>query len=95
MDNEKWLEKVLKKEIGRLGGELIKLVPSQASGLPDRLCLMPGGIVFFIELKTLGKTLSPLQKMWRRTIMDMGFNYEIINTEAKLKELLDKVVKLR
>jgi len=49
---EKQLEAKLKKEVEKLGGLCLKLVTPGFTGIPDRLVIMPGGIIWFVEMKT-------------------------------------------
>lgn len=58
VDSEKDIERELVVQIGRNNGLCIKLLCDQCIGLPDRLCLLPGGKVAFVELKTTGKSLG-------------------------------------
>lgn len=44
-----------------MGGLAPKFTSPGFDGVPDRLILLPGGKVAFIELKAPGKTLRPLQ----------------------------------
>ena len=54
-DSEKYLERELVKRVELLDGKCIKLVPFNSNGIPDRLCLLPGGTMFFIVLKSKGQ----------------------------------------
>jgi predicted Fe-S protein YdhL (DUF1289 family) len=55
---------------------------------PDRICLLPGGVTVFIELKRPGKELREEQERAARRLGDLGFDCYWANT----KELVDKVV---
>lgn len=55
------------------GGRAIKFTSSNNRGVPDRMCLFPGGILLFVELKAPGKTLDPLQVVWFRILRGLGF----------------------
>ena len=50
--SEKYLERALCDMVKKAGGLCIKLLCHQFLGLPDRLCLFPGGGVCFAEIKT-------------------------------------------
>lgn len=77
-NKEKYLEKQLVKRITTQKGQCIKLI-GVVSGLPDRLVLMPGGVAVFVELKSNGKRLRPLQLYWKNIIEKLGFKYFIIH----------------
>lgn len=58
---EKAVEAYLRKGVIALGGKCIKFVSPSHAGVTDRIVMMPGGKVYFVELKTdIGK-LTDLQ----------------------------------
>ena len=67
---EKEIERYLKREIEKLGGLLLKFVSPGNDGVPDRIAIMPDGRVWFIEFKTEGGDLRPLQAYWAVTLLD-------------------------
>lgn len=67
---------------------LLKLSPLGAAGIPDRLLLMPGGRVAFIEFKQPGRYLKPLQRWWRDRLVAMGFMAEVCRSSADFRKLL-------
>lgn len=91
IESEKALEKKLNKLVEAiLKGWSLKLLPFNIAGLPDRLVLLPGGIVFFAEIKTTGRPLRPIQKIVINKIRKLGFNvYEIDNSKT-LNEIIKK-----
>jgi len=63
------------------GGEWIKLLSAALVGLPDRLAVLPGGVVWFIELKQPGSgRTGRLQKWWGRRFRELGCNYCRVST---------------
>jgi len=89
MLSEKAIENKFKKEIEKIGGRCEKLSAAYQSGLPDRLVLLPGGLVFFVELKREGGRISPLQKVKRDMVIRLGHNYLLLEGENGLRECLD------
>lgn len=59
---ERDVEKRLIKEVKARGGLTYKFVSPNNPGVPDRIIIMPGGHVHFVELKTETGRLSGLQK---------------------------------
>ena len=59
---EKDIEKKLGNEIKKLGGLYYKFVSPSLPGVPDRIVIMPGGRVIFVELKTETGRLAAIQK---------------------------------
>ena len=61
---EKDIEKQLKRKVeSRIPGAMcMKFVSPGISGVPDRMILLPYGVVVFVELKRPGEVLRPLQR---------------------------------
>lgn len=60
---EKDIEKRLKSEVEKLGGIAYKFSSPQRRSVPDRLCIFPTGLVYFVECKAPGK--KPSDAQWR------------------------------
>ncbi len=84
---EKKLEKLLIKRVKEIGGKCVKWVTSQNAGLPDRICLLPGGQIIFVELKSPGKKLTKIQQLWRSELVELGFRHEVISTVDSIEKL--------
>ena len=50
----------------------------EAVYVSDRIVLLPGGVVWFVELKTARGRLSPWQKLFAAEMRRMGMNYIVI-----------------
>jgi hypothetical protein len=87
-DSEKYLERELVERIELLGGKCIKLVPLNSNGIPDRLCLLPGGIIFFAEIKSKGQKPRKLQLYWHRILTKLGFIVHVIDSYEKLNSII-------
>jgi len=88
IEKEKILEKKLSMEIEKLGGWSLKLLSTHVTGLPDRMCLLPGGRVFFAEVKTTKEKPKRIQIWVHDKIRALGFRVEIIDQSEKIKELI-------
>lgn len=77
---EKKIEKRLVSEVKKMGGLCLKLNSQSANGVPDRIVLTQGGGVYFIELKSPGKGLDPLQYYWMGVLNRMGFSFHKIDS---------------
>lgn len=56
-----------------LGGVALKVLVKGRRGFPDRLCVLPGGVVFFVELKRpKGGRVAPLQSTWHTLLRALG-----------------------
>jgi hypothetical protein len=83
---EKDIEKALGRKVGKRGGLCLKWVCPGWAGVPDRIILLPGGRIAFVELKRpKGGTLSERQKWWGKKLIDLGFQYWTIWDFQELK----------
>jgi len=89
MDSEKLIEKTLAAEVKSLGGWSLKLLCQFVSGLPDRLVLLPGGIIFFVEVKSTGKKPTAVQRLVHEKLRRLGFRVEVIDSLKQLNEILN------
>ena len=85
-ESEKTLEARLRKEVEALGGKALKLMSQLHRGLPDRLVLMPGGLAFFVELKSTGKKPTGLQTHCHDQLRQMGFEVYVVDTTESLEK---------
>ena len=88
-DSEKLIEAKLGKAIKDMGGWSIKLLSTFIKGLPDRMCLLPTGIVFFVELKSTGKKPTLAQKIIHKKLISLGFNVYVIDSLSMLDGLIE------
>ena len=88
MESEKYLEKKLSVRVKQLGGWSVKLVCVHVTGLPDRLCLMPGGRLFFAEIKTTKKKPKKIQLLIHNKIRKLGFEVYVIDTSEQIENIL-------
>lgn len=58
---EKDIEKWIRQQIENMGGKFMKFVSPGNNGVPDRIAIMPGGHIWFVELKTDTGELAPIQ----------------------------------
>jgi G:T-mismatch repair DNA endonuclease (very short patch repair protein) len=89
---EKQIEARLKREIERRGGLALKFASPSIAGMPDRLILLPTGIVVFVELKAQGKNLRPLQQKRKRQLEDLGFKVYVIDSYRKVELFVQEVM---
>ena len=79
---EKDIEKTLVSNIEQMGGLCLKWVSPGCSGVPDRIVILPGGNVHFVELKTTGKKVRPRQRGVIKRLRNLGcFVWEIDSLE--------------
>ena len=91
MVSEKLIEKKLTLQVKKMGGIAVKLVSPYHRGLPDRMILLPGGYTAFAELKSTGKTPTPLQRTAMTGLRDLGFFVEVIDSLESLSRFIDSL----
>lgn len=89
IESEKDLERKLVQAINKLDGACIKLSAMHTSGIPDRLCLLPGGIIFFAEIKTTGQKLRRIQELMHTGLKKLGFRVVVIDSAHKIITTLE------
>lgn len=88
---EKTIENKLKNAVKEKGGLCMKFVSPGFDGVPDRLILMPNGIIAFAELKAPGKKLRPLQERRKRQLEELGFLVFCIDNADSIGGVLDEI----
>ena len=89
---EKDIERYLATRIAALGGKAYKWVSPAPIGVADRIVLLPGGVVWFVELKTATGRLSPLQKVFAADMARMGMNYALLRSKEEVDEIITRLV---
>ena len=88
MEREKQLEKYLRLRIEERGGVCLKFVSSGQNGVPDRVIVMPGGRVYFVELKTQTGKLSRIQKYQLKRLINLGQICSVVYGKEGVKAFL-------
>jgi len=88
---EKQIENKLRQAVKTIGGLALKFTSPGFDGVPDRLVLLPGGHIAFIELKAPGKTLKPLQVLRKRQLEQLGFSVYYIDSIEQIGGILDAI----
>ena len=91
---EKDIEAYLKARVEGYLGKYIKLPAVYESGIPDRLVLLPGGRLAFVELKRpKGGKLSALQVYQIKRLRELGFTAEVVRNYKDADELLKRLMR--
>lgn len=88
---EKEIEDKLRKAVKEKGGLCLKFISPGFDGVPDRIILMPGGIMVFAELKAPGKELRPLQERRKQQLESLGFSVFCIDNTECIGGVLDEI----
>lgn len=88
MDSEKLIERKLVGAVKARGGICVKFYSAYQRGVPDRIILMPGGRIYFVELKSTGKKPTKLQQLFISKLELLGFVVVVVDTIAGLNEFI-------
>lgn len=85
---EKEIEKKFVKAVTDRGGICPKLVSPGMDGMPDRMALLPGERIIFVEVKAPGKKPRPLQVLRHRQLTEMGFEVYVLDGVEQIPSIL-------
>ena len=88
---EKIIEQKLIKAVKNKGGLAPKFIAVGIDGMPDRLALMPGGRIAFVEVKAKGKKLRPLQVRRKNQLEHLGFLHFTLDDEEQIGGIIDEI----
>ena len=89
---EKTIENKLTLAVKKAGGIAVKFVSPSFAGMPDRLVLLPDGVIDFAELKAPGKKPRPLQEARHRLLRRLGFRVYVIDSEEQIGGMLHELL---
>ncbi len=90
---EKQIEQLLFHAVRAQGGIALKLASPAYAGLPDRLVLLPGGHMAFVEVKAPGKKPRALQLIRLEFLGRLGFRVYVLDSAERIGELLEGMKK--
>lgn len=85
--SEKVFERELSKYVDDSGGMAVKLLSQFIKGLPDRVLLLPGGVVVFVEFKSAGKKPTKIQSYIHAKIQSLGFLVYVVDSVESYEEV--------
>lgn len=88
---EAQIEAQLVKMVRNRGGLCYKFVSPGMPGVPDRIIIMPGGRVFFVELKTEVGRLAGIQRWVIDQMRDRGADVRVIKGMDAVRDLMREV----
>ena len=87
MIRESSIEKYLTKKVTEGKGKCLKL--TGYIGIPDRLVLLPGGVMIFVELKrSKHHAPRPSQLLWQRLLTRLGFTCLTVGSKEEVDQLM-------
>lgn len=88
---EKIIEQKFRMAVRAAGGVAVKFVSPGLDGMPDRLALLPGGRMAFVEVKAPGKKPRPLQQARHRMLRRLGFKVYVLDDEGQVGGIVDEI----
>lgn len=90
---ESAIEAKLRTGVRALGGRAYKFVSPGNAGVPDRIVVLPGGRVIFVELKTENGRLSSVQKFQTGILDRLGCEVRVLYGVDDVSWFLREVMK--
>ncbi len=88
---EKTLEQKFADAVKAAGGLAPKFVSPGFDGMPDRIVLLPGGHMAFVEVKAPGKTPRALQLSRHVMLRRLGFRVYVLDDEKKIDGIIKMI----
>lgn len=88
---EKDMERKLTSAVKQSGGLALKFVSPGFDGMPDRIVLMPGGKLAFVEVKAMGCKPRPLQEARHGVLRRLGFQVFVLDRPEQIGEIIDEI----
>lgn len=92
METEKQVEAHLKKRIEDRGGIAYKFISPGRDSVPDRICVLPGFIVF-VECKGEGGKPTPKQHRELTRLGKLKMNVFVVDSRAGVDRLMERIEK--
>lgn len=89
---EKDVETYFVKQATNIGALVWKLTSPSTSGVPDRLFIKAGKVVF-VELKRPKGNLRKLQEYRRNQLIKQGLRVECLNDKASINRFIEEMKK--
>lgn len=88
---EKQVEQKLVRAVKSRDGICPKLVSPGMDGMPDRMVLLPGARIAFVEVKAPGQKPRKLQHLRHRILRGLGFRVYVLDDPEQIPGILDEI----
>ena len=88
---ERTIEQKFAAQVKAMGGIAPKFTSPGFDGMPDRLVLLPGGRMGFVELKAPGKKPRALQLARHSLLRRLGFKVYVIDEINQIDSVLEEI----
>ena len=88
---EKTIEQKFVTAVKTAGGLALKFTSPGFDGVPDRIVLLPGGKMAFVEVKAPGEKPRPLQLARHRLLRRLGFRVYVLDEISQIGGIIDEI----
>ena len=86
---ESEVEKYLREQVEKVGGKCVKFIPDFSRGFPDRLVILPHGVLVWVETKRpVGGHVDPAQNVQHTILRRLGQRVEVVWTKEEVDSLV-------
>lgn len=89
---ERNIEAYLRDSVKKAGGIAYKWVSPGNNGVPDRIVIIPGGKIIFVELKAPGKKPTALQQVQHDKLRALGCDVRVIDSREGVEDLIKELI---
>ena len=87
---ESSVEQYLRRKVEAAGGRCVKFDPGTYRGWPDRIVLLPCGVIVWVETKRpTGGRVAPAQRIVHEELLRLGQRVVIVWSKEEVDELLE------
>jgi hypothetical protein len=89
-DIERDVEQYLRRRVEQAGGRCVKYIPDLTRGWPDRIVLLPGGVLAWVETKRpRGGRVSVAQRVAHEHLRRLGQRVELVWSKEDVDSLVE------
>lgn len=89
---ERNIETYLRDSVKKARGIAYKWVSPGNNGVPDRIVIIPGGRIIFVELKAPGKKPTALQQVQHDKLRALGCDVRVIDSRESVDNLIKELI---
>jgi len=86
---EREIEQALVRAVKKRNGMAFKFVSPGINGVPDRIVLLKGKKILFVELKRPGGKMRALQEKRKAQLEELGFQVFCLDDKNEIEVILD------
>jgi hypothetical protein len=88
---EKQIEQKLVRAVKNMGGIAPKFISPGFDGMPDRIVLLPGGYIGFVEVKAPGEKPRLLQVARHGLLRRLGFQVYVLDNDGQIEQIITEI----